>query len=78
MKKQIRDLLIRLQQSTNQSKKRRLRKRLRSLGHTGGSRGKTIEVKKPKRLSAKRKKEIKEHNKEVTRRIQTGKYKPFS
>jgi len=78
MKKQIRDLLIRLQNSDRSSEKRKLRKRLRSLGHTGGSRGKEIRVKKTKRLTVKEKQKIAKHNKEVTRRITTGEYKPFS
>ena len=77
MKKQIRDLLIRLQDSNRPAEKRKLRKRLRTLGHQGGSCGKVIKVKKAKSLSAKRKKEIKKHNEEVTRRILSGKYKPF-
>lgn len=77
MKKQVKDLLIRLQQSTDQAKKRKLRKRLRALGHQGGSCGKVIKVKKHKRLSAKRKKEIQKHNKEVTRKIKSKEYRPF-
>lgn len=78
MKKQIRDLLIRLQDSNKPAEQRKLRKRLRRLGHKGASRGKKIRVKKLEVLSVKKRKRIKEHNKEVTRRIKSGEYKPFS
>ena len=78
MKKQIRDLLIRLQDSDNPMEKRKLRKRLRSLGHTGGSRGKRVRTKKPKGLTRKERQRIARHNKEVTRKIKSGEYKPFS
>jgi len=78
MKKQIRDLLIRLQDSNKPAEQRKLRKRLRSLGHIGGSRGKKIRIKKPKGLTLKEKQEIAKHNKEVTCKITSGEYKPFS
>lgn len=77
MKRQIRDLLIRLQQTTDQTKKRRLRKRLRALGHRGGSCGKIIKVRMPKKLTPKERQRIAKHNKEITRRITSGEYKPF-
>lgn len=78
MKKQIKDLLIRLQDSDKPIEKCRLRKRLRALGHRGGSCGKIIKVKKSKPLSAKRKKEIQKHNREITQKIESREYKPFS
>lgn len=78
MKKQVKDLLIRLQDSNKPIEKRKLRKRLRTLGHQGGSCGKKVKVKKPKRLTPKEKQRIAKHNKEVTQRITSGKYKPFS
>ena len=78
MKKQIKDLLIRLQQSTSQTKKRKLRKRLRALGHQGGSCGKVIKVRMPKKLTPIERQRIAKHNKKVTRRIESGKYRPFS
>ncbi len=78
MAKEIRNLLIRLQQSTNQSEKRRLRKRLRALGHQGGSCGKVIKIRMPKKLTPVERQKIAKHNKKVTRRIKSREYKLFS
>jgi len=74
---QISSLLVRLQKSKNPVEKRKLRRRLRLLGHKGGLKGKKVKVKKSKSLTSQQKKKIAEHNKEVTRRIETKEYKPF-
>lgn len=77
MKVQIKNLLIRLQQSNSETEKRKIRKRLRVIGHRQGLRGCVLKLKKPKQLTDKEKKKIKKHNLEVSRRISTKKYKPF-
>lgn len=77
MKKDIRNLLIRLQESKSSKERRSLRKRLRGLGHHGGLNGKTIKLRKPKKLTPKEVQRITKHNREVTRRIESGEYKPF-
>lgn len=78
MKQDIKYLLIRLQDAKTSKQKRKLRKRLRLLGHEGGLDGKVIEVDAPKKLSPKKRQEVVEHNKEVSRRIESREYKPFA
>lgn len=66
MATEIKNLLIRLQDCKDPAKKRKLRKRLRVLGHEGGLKGKTIQVHKSKQLTPKERAEVVKHNRRVT------------
>lgn len=81
MATQRRNLLIRLQKATTAAEKRKLRKRLRRLGHEGGlgtATPKQLKLKKRKKLTAAEVKAVHKHNRAVSRRIEEGTYKPFS